>query len=264
MCEHQLLTRFSGASCTRAAHCTGHSLPGKTGGEETLWPMIKVWLLSRGSLELHSQDSCEKAAHLTSRTFPKLPAHARTGVKTSEKLAPRIRLLALPVTLFKQSTDFTHEDNIVYEFKKLRNLDSDVTLCSWNTFTLPSTMTILQSPLLTENSNKKKIVNGAICTGWDKTQMLLQGHTGHRYPHSRQKHLAHLCPRFKSDLLWPSPAEQGGLSACQQQSWQVSYFSREKRENKTKKSRKRSSLLLLTIFQQFCRHLWPLAFSHNG
>lgn len=171
--------------------------------------MNKVSLLSRGSLELHSQDSCETAAHLMSKTFPKLPTHARTGVKTSEKSAPRIRLLALPMTLFKQSTDFIHEGNMVYRFKKLRNLDSDVTLHSWNTSTLPSEMTVLQSPLLTENSNNEEIVNGAI---WDKTQMLLQGCTGHRYPHSHQKRLAHLCPHFNQTSRDPP---QLNMEGCQ-------------------------------------------------
>lgn len=57
----------------------------------------------------------------------------------------RIRLLALVVLLFKQPTGLTHEGNMVHEFKKVGKRDPNVTVHKWDTLTLPSTRTVLQS-----------------------------------------------------------------------------------------------------------------------
>lgn len=90
-----------------------------------------------------------------------------------------------------------------------------------------------------------KTVTGTIC--WDKTQMLLQGCID-QIPTQQPKALCTLLPLSLSGLPRLFPAEERGLSACQQHRF-ITSGKKEKKSN-TKNNRK-SSLLLLTIFQQF-------------
>lgn len=72
-----------------------------------------------------------------------------------------------------------------------------------------------------------KTVTGTIC--WDKTQMLPQGCID-QIPTQQPKALCTLLPLSLSGLPRLFPAEERGLSACQQHSKQIYCFRKERKK----------------------------------